>query len=230
MKKYTRFILLGILLLATILRFWNLGEIPGGMTEDEKIYIYNGYSIWQTQKDIVGEYLPLAFNHVNSFSPVPIYLIAPFVGLLNLSLFSARLPFAIMGVLGIWILFLITRRLFQKDSIALASAMVLTLSPWHLQFSRIAYDGAAALFFILCGVYLFLRLKDRGSIFFSLPFFLLGFYSYHATKIFLLALIPLLIITFWGDLKTRRREVGLFIIGIAVILLSFLFCFKHPGS
>jgi len=227
--KYTRLILLGIIFIAIMLRFWNLGEIPSGMTEDEKIYIYNSYSIWHTQRDIAGEYLPLAFNHYNSFSPVPVYLIAPFVGLFDLSLFTARLPFAIMGVLDIWLLFLIAKRLFHKDSIALASSAVLAISPWHLQFSRIAYDGAAALFFYLCGLYLFLRLKERGNILFSLPFFLLGFYSYHATKIFLLVLVPILLITYWSNLKESMREVFLFIAGVLIILLSFLFVSSTQG-
>lgn len=227
--KNTQNILILIILIASLLRFWNLGEIPGGMTEDEKTYIYNAYSIWHTQKDIGGNYLPLSFNFYNSFSPVPIYLMAPFVGLLDLSLFSARLPFAVMGVLDILLLFFITKLLFRKDSIALASSFVLAVSPWHLQFSRISYDGAAALFFFLCGIYLFLKFKEKGSILFSLPFFLLGFYSYHATKIFLLALIPLLLISFWSDLRSRKKELLLFLTSIATIFLSFILVVNTQG-
>lgn len=41
-------ILVGIILVAIILRFWQLGIVPAGVTHDELGYMYNSYSIAKT--------------------------------------------------------------------------------------------------------------------------------------------------------------------------------------
>ncbi|MCL4418741.1 hypothetical protein M1146_01410 [Patescibacteria group bacterium] len=224
LNKHKIYILLiCILLLASILRFWNLGKIPSGSTPDEATYIYSAYSIFFTQKDLSSAFLPLSFNLYNSFSPVPVYIMAPFVGFLKISLFSARLPFVIAGILDVLLIYLFTAKITQNKKIALLASFVLSVSAWHIQFSRISYDGALALFFYLLGSYLFISLKNLKGIILSTFFLLLGFYSYHATKIFFLFLIPLLLYYEWPDIKKRRRELFFFITGSLFILLSFLY-------
>jgi len=221
-KHKTNILLLCILLLASALRFLNLGKIPSGSTSDEATYIYNAYSIFFTHKDIAGNLLPLSFNFYNSFSPVPIYLMAPFVGLLNVSLFSGRLLFAITGVLDVLLIFLFAARITQNKKIALLSALMLSVSPWHIQFSRISYDASLALFFYLLGSYIFISVKNIKGVLLSVIAFLLGFYSYHATKFFFLFFVPLLLYFSWPDIKKRKNEIILFIVGSVFILLSFI--------
>ena len=214
-----------IIFLAAFLRFWNLGSVPSGATNDEVTYIYNAYSISQTSKDIAGNSLPLSFNIFNSFSPVPIYTMSPFIKILGLSLFTARLPFALAGIAGVFLLFLIAKNITNNYYIALSAAFVLSVSPWHLQFSRVSYDGALALFFYLLGIYIFLKKKDKGNINWSLPAFLLGFYSYHGTKIFMLLFIPALLFIFRNQILKRKKEMFIFIAGIILIASSFLYVF-----
>lgn len=147
-KKLTIYIILAlIIIIGAFLRFWQLGSIPSGATNDEVTYIYNAYSISITSKDVAGNFLPLSFNFFNSFSPLPIYIMSPFVGILGLSLFTARLPFALIGIAGIFLLFLIAKNITNNHYVALSTAFVLSVSPWHLQFSRVSYDGGLALFF-----------------------------------------------------------------------------------
>lgn len=67
--KSARNILVIIILVAALLRFWNLGEIPGGMTEDEKTYIYNAYSIWHTLKDIGNNRAKMTFTQSDNLPP-----------------------------------------------------------------------------------------------------------------------------------------------------------------
>ena len=55
------FILFIILLIAGALRFWQLGQVPVSMSDDETRLVYNSYSIWKTGKDVNGLTLPLAF-------------------------------------------------------------------------------------------------------------------------------------------------------------------------
>ena len=150
-----------IIFLAAFLRFWQLGSVPSGATNDEVTYIYNAYSIAITFKDVAGNFLPLSFNFFNSFSPLAIYVMSPFVGILGLSLFCSSLTICISWHSGSFLLFLIAKNITNNYYIALSAAFVLSVSPWHLQFSRVSYDGALALFFIYLEHTFFLRRKIK---------------------------------------------------------------------
>jgi len=216
-------LLAGILFLGAFLRLWQLGNIPHGLSNDEAAYIYSSYSLWKTGHDVAGEFLPLSINLNNSFSPVYIYADAPFVGILGLNPFAGRLPYALAGILTILVLYYLTYELFGKKSIALLSALLLAISPWHLQLTRGALDADFALLFYLAGVLVFIKGVKGRNILWSLPFFLLAFYSYHATKIFFLFLIPILVITYRKELLKRKKELTIFLIGAFAIFLSFIY-------
>ena len=222
-KVYLALIL--IVLLASVLRLWNLGEMPSGITNDEAGYIYSSYSILKTRKDLVGNFMPFSFNLDNSFSPVPVYLIIPFLSFYGISPFSGRLVFALAGIGNVILIFLIAKSLFNSK-IAFFSAFMMSVSAWHLQVSRMAYDGGIALFFYLLGIYIFLKnIKNENTkkILLSLPFFLLAFYSYHATKIYFLALILVLFIVFKKELLKKKKVFLLLLFGTIIILFSFLY-------
>lgn len=226
MKK-TGFILTAILLLAAFLRLWNLGLVPSGITNDEASSIYNGYSIMKTGKDITGTYLPLTTQIDNSFSPVPLYVIAPFVGLFGLSAFAGRLPFALAGILMVFFLYKIVLLLFKNNTLALMSACVLAISPWHIHMSRIAYEPTLALFFMLATLYSIIRYNKSNQLLLSLVPFTLSFYSYHATKLFLVLWYPATLY-FICKLypKINRKSVLYCILGYILILASFFIFMK----
>lgn len=226
MPRKSTILLVIILLLAALLRVFLLGQMPIGVTNDEANYIYSAFSIWHTGHDIAGKFLPLSFNIDNSFSPVPVYLIAPFVGLFGMSAFVGRLPFAIAGVGSVLLVYLITKKLFNNSFIALASAFVMAVNPWHLQVSRIAYEAGLALFFILLGTYIFLRNQGKSTILWSLLPFLLGFYSYHGTKVFFIFFVPLLIWFGGKELFKRKKELIAFVIGFFLICGSYILIAK----
>src|SRR5690242_18364453 len=131
-RTYNLLLLTGILVIAIAFRLFQLGTIPYGITNDNASYIYSAYSIWHTGKGIDGTFLPLSFNTDSSNSPVPIYLDAPFVGLMGVSPLSGRLPYALAGVGSVALLYGISLQLFKKKSIALLSAFVLAVSPWAI--------------------------------------------------------------------------------------------------
>lgn len=223
MNKKILILLTLILIIASALRLWQLGNIPSGITNDEAAYIYSAYSIWKTGADVTGKFLPLSINLDNSFSPVPAYLISPFVGLLGISPFSGRLIFALLSIASVFLIFLIARKLFANSYIALGSAFVFTVSPWDLHVSRAGYEAPIAMFFYLLGFYVFIRKVHKGNICWSLPVFLLAFYSYHGTKVFFLFFITLLIFLHRKHIVNKRIEATFFSLGALTIFTSFLF-------
>ncbi len=212
-------VFIAIFLIAGVLRFWDLGNIPMSMSDDEVRLTYNAYSIWNIAKDINGHKLPLAFLVSGyAFNPVPIYITSPFVGLFGLSMFMSRLPFAIAGVATVILLYAIVCTLLRNHAIALFSSLVLSFSAWHLQISRFAYEGSFALFFFTLGVFLFLLIKKRkiGIAIITMLIFFIGFHSYSGTK---LILVPIVLALVWYKLK----ELGYkqLVIVIFFVLLSF---------
>jgi len=228
MKKILnwKLFLIIIIFLAAFLRLWQLGSVPSGTPNDEAAYIYNAYSIWYTGKDILGNFLPLSFNAYSSMSPVLVYLTAPFVGIFGLSLFFARLPSALISLGSVFLLFLITDFLFKNKRIALLSALLLAISPWALQIGRGAWDFNFALFFLLLGIYVFIKNVITNNFLWSIIPFTLAFYSYHATKVFFVFLIPVLILLFRKELLKRKKATGLFLLGCLLIIVSFLIVVK----
>ena len=222
-------ILIVVILLAAFLRLYQLGNVPYGTTNDETAYIYNSYSIWKTGNDITGKFMPLSFNAHSSESPVGVYLTAPFVGLMGISLISGRILSALLGIGSVMLLFLIADFLFKNKWIGILSALLYAISPWALQFSRGFWDVDFASFFFLLGIYIFILNAKSNKYIWSLIPFAFGFYSYHATKVYFLFLIPLLIFLFRKELLARKKIACLFLVGILTIFLSFLLVSKFQN-
>ncbi|MCX6792032.1 MAG: glycosyltransferase family 39 protein [Candidatus Gottesmanbacteria bacterium] len=207
LKKNIQYILLAIILCASLcLRVNQLNIIPVGMTDDEVREVYSAYSLWHTGRDLTqGIFLPFSFVlHDFSFTPVPVYITAPFVGLFGLSPASARLPFALAGVGVVFLTYLLIKRLLGNPAVALLSAAVLAINVWAIQLSRMAYEAEFALLFYLWGTYIFLgnwKKHPYGSALGSMAVLFLAFNSYNATK---LVYIPLLLVLLWY----KRKEIA----------------------
>lgn len=220
------YVYLGIvLILAAFMRLWQIGEVPRGVSNDEAAYGFASLGIGSTLSGLDGKLLPLSFNFDNSFAPVHAYISAPFVTILGLSPFSLRLPFALLGIGAVLLLFLLIRKLFQDDELACLSAFVLAVSPWHTHMTRIVYDGPIT-FFSLLWIFLFVSSVQKGKAWFSLPAFFLAYYSYHATKIFLVPFFFLLLFLYAKDLMKHKKDALVYISGIFLILISFFFVLR----
>ncbi len=220
--KSWKILLILILLLAGILRLWQLGDRPSGISNDEANYIYTAYSIWETGRDITGKFLPLSFAVDTSFSPVNIYLISPLVGILGPSPFSGRLLYAVLGISSVFLVYLLTYKLIGDRKTALLASLIMAMSPWHILISRSAFDPTPTIFFFLLSTLIFIHAAKKGNILWSLPTFFLAFNSYHATKLFFILFIPVLLYVYREDLLKRKKEVVFFLVGIGFILISFL--------
>ena len=206
MKK-PKIILLLILLGAAILRIWGLDRVPPELFGDELDVGYHAYSLLKTGRDYYGQFLP---TYIHSFSewraPLLMYVTTPFIFLFGLNEWGVRLPSAVFGVLTILLLYKIVKILFDKESVAVLSALILTVSPWHIQYSRAAFEVSLLLFLILLGTYFFLEsFRKPALLLFSALTFALTFYTYSTANIF----IPLFLIILVVLNKQVLRKVGL---------------------
>ena len=85
MKKIHHLFLL-ILVIASILRLYQLGHVPVSLDWDEVSLGYNAYSILKTGKDEFGQQLPLILRSFDDYKPaLYAYLLIPFIFIFGLS-------------------------------------------------------------------------------------------------------------------------------------------------
>ena len=219
MKKY---LLLAIILLAAVLRFWQLGKNPPSLYWDEVSLGYNAYSILKTAHDEHARFLPLTnFAAFGDYKPPGyIYAAVPSIAIFNLTEFAVRFPSAFFGVLTVALTYFLAKKLFGNENIALLSALFLAISPWHLQFSRAAFEGNMALFFSVLGIYLFIKFatdKPYYILFSALPF-LIAMYTFTGQRLFVPFILIVLLIQFRKQILENIK-----LVLVTAVITSFLF-------
>lgn len=188
-----KFVLLTIIVLAIFLRLYKLGLAPTSLYWDEASLGYNAYSILKTARDEHGVFMPLTnFGAFGDYKPPGyIYATVPSIFIFGLSEFAVRLPSAFFGVSTVILAYFLAKKLFEVEFIALASTFFLAISPWHLQFSRAAFEANMALFFSTLGIYLFLKIRDKPIyLLASAISFILAMYTFTSQRLF----VPLIVI------------------------------------
>ncbi len=209
-------ILLSIILVAACLRLYQLGQVPHGMAWDEAAIGYNGYAVITKRRDEWLQKLPVSFKSFGDYkAPLAIYLNGPFTWALGMELWVVRLPFALAGIVAVGLVALLFFELWpakypiSKSASMIAGATLITLSPWHLHYSRVAFESGLALAFLLAGVLGMTWLTKTEKLahpYQRLAGFLLmvaglvsSMYTYHSAKI----VVPLLCLVFFGVFWSR---------------------------
>lgn len=223
MKWFKTTLFIAIILLAIFLRFWQLGKIPVSPDWDEAALGYNAYSILKTGRDEYGTRLPMTMRSFDDYKPpLYVYLTVPSVALFGLSTWSVRVPSAVMGVLAVAGTYFLVMELFGirkgKETLALLTTFLLAISPWHLQFSRIAFEANTGITLNIWGVMAFLR-GLRSTPWMALSAFLFGLslYAYHSERVFVPLLLLILAVVTRKELFSDRRKI---VMGIIIGLMT----------
>jgi len=221
-------ILFSILLLATVLRFYQLGQNPPSLNWDETAHGYNAYSILKTGKDEYGISFPLAFRSFDDYKPpMYTYLVVPSVAIFGLNNFAVRFPSAALGVLAVLFTYLMVLELFKNKTIALLSSFFLAISPWHLQFSRVAFETNSATFWSVLGTWAFLKGIQISNIktMFWMTLASLSFganlFMYHNARVFIPIFSIMLLLLFKEKLLKLKKYLILPSI-VAVVFVALL--------
>lgn len=206
-----------VIILAFVLRFYRLGDYPA-LNADEAAIGYNAYSLIQTGKDEHGNSWPVHFQSFNDYKPgLYFYLAIPFVKFLGLNEWGVRIPGALLGVATVYIIYLLIKELKVGKSLKIDNwsleieeigAFMLAISPWHLHFSRGAWEVNAGTFFIALGVLFFLRgLKSPKYYVPCTISWTLALYTYHSARVVVPLLGLGLLIIYFKNIKNNFKVI-----------------------
>src|SRR3990172_10687005 len=149
------------------------------------------------------------------------------VKLLGLDEFSVRLTAALFGIGTVIGIFFLGRALFHPW-VGLWSALFLALCPWHMHFSRIAFELISFPFLFVIGCTLLVRFtQGRRTLPAALFFFCLCIYAYAIAPLF----VPLFLIGFallyLPSLWRHWRQTLLAVAVLAATLAPAAWFFSH---
>lgn len=219
-KSLKGFILILILTLAFFLRFYKLGNIPAGLHADAASQGYNAFSLLSTGKDRYGQSLPILFRSFGSYQP-PLYTYLTLipVAFFGNTTFSAHFVSALSGLILVLITYLIVLIIFserkEKFVLALLSALVVTITPWSVFFSRLAVEANLGLLLFTLSLLLLIHSLKKIQVL-PLASLTLGIstHAYYSERLVAVIFLPLFVFLFRKIfLKNKKR----------IILAIFLF-------
>lgn len=236
MPKKSFFLLTAIFILGLSIRLILLGDIPDGFTPDEASQGYSAYSLLQTGRDEWGTSWPLlSFRSFLDYkAPLQTYLMIPSIAVFGLNQFAVRLPSAIFGSLAIFAVYILATELFHKRKVGLYAAITFALTPWTMQFSRMALEANLISFFFPLGLWAFLKgLRNSRFLILTSLSWGLSLYAYHSVKLFLpLFCLGLLIIcrNELARISFKQLILPLFIFAVLVVPVYMSAVFGHTSS
>ena len=241
--KRSKILIILILLLASFLRLWKLAEVPVSLFGDELDVGYHAYSILKVGRDYSGNIMPLHFESLAEWrTPLYLYAVVPTVSVFGISPWGIRLPAAIFGILGVLGIYLSVKELLGYglpvkdlkkrkvltggtltakgiDTIALLSSLVLALSPWHIQYSRAAFEVTMFVAFLLFGLYFFFKSFKSGKyLWLSALLIIITPLIYSTAKMFALILLVILILLYRKDIFIVPKKYLLYAVAAALIV------------
>lgn len=212
-----------VLFISFFFRFFELSSVPFGFHRDELINAYVGRFILLHGKDLYGNVWPLFyFDKFGDFPPIlPMYFMGASTFLFGVNEFATRFFPAFIGALTVIPVYFLSLMLYKKRYIALFSAFLLAILPWHIVLSRMSAEGIVAVAFFTVGLLLLLRgifLDKKISIFLSFFLLLTTYFLYPSFRILTpLSVFPLMFI------KSRFQKVvvvGFILLVIVTVSIS----------
>ena len=164
-----------ILALSLFLRVGLLNQVPPELFGDEIDVGYQARSLLQTGRDLYGQILPTYIHSLSEWrAPLLMYATVPTITAFGDSVWGVRLPEVIFGTLGPLILFLLVYQVSKSWKLGVLASLTMATMPWHIYYSRSAFEVVIMLDLIMLGTLLFLKRRFE----FCVLSFALAMYSY----------------------------------------------------
>lgn len=250
MTATQKFLFASIIALAIFFRFFQIGQMPGGLFPDEAA---NGLDINLMQQ---GQLQPF-YERGNGREALFFYMLWASVEAFGKGPWQHHIVSSLVGVLAVLGCFLVTRKLFslhaltdaQKNratNIALLASFLMAIATWHIVLSRTAFRANLIPLFTPFTIYFGLlaytaTTKKMRLIWAGVTgaVLALGFYTYIAYRIFIpiigIALLwPLLVDWFRLKFEHTKRfllPAAMFLTVFALFIAPlFYYFYTHPGS
>ncbi len=243
LKKY-KLILLLIIFIAFVLRFYKIDTNPPGLYIDEAAIGHNAYEILTTGRDEYGYKFPLFFKSFGDYKmPVYIYSTSLSMSVFGKNEFAVRFPSAFFGVLTVLLVYLLVKKVLsienefssiKSERLALLSAFLIGISSWHIHFSRGGFETNQAMFLFLLALYLalsYLKNKKFANVFVSAILFAFSVYTYHSYRIISPLFFGAFSVICFYKYKLERKWIISSVVVFAILFLPILlFSFSGQGS
>lgn len=174
-----------ILVVALFLRTYRLDYLE--LFGDELDVGYQSYSLVTTGRDYKGNFLP---TYIHSFSewraPGLMYAMMPFIKVFGLNEWGVRVGPSVFGVLSILGFYLLLVKINIDKKVALLTAFLVSITPWHIQYSRAGFEVTLLSSLLMFGLYFLISKK----VVISAVLLSLCLYVYSSANV----LMPLLVI------------------------------------
>jgi 4-amino-4-deoxy-L-arabinose transferase-like glycosyltransferase len=127
-------VLVGVLLLACLLRLYEWSQVPPGVHVDEAINGLNALGI------LVRDHNTIYFGNSDGREILLPYLIAFAFRLFGISLFAFKMAPLAMSLLTIVVIYQLGRELFNRQ-VGLLAAFLMAVSKWQLLISRVTHEA-----------------------------------------------------------------------------------------
>lgn len=224
LSRYDKVILLIIIVVSAVLRLWQLGSIP--FMHDE--FSALGRTCYDSFHDLIREGVMLNDSHPAG-TQVLVYLL---VRIFGWNEFWLKLPFALMGIASVYLVFVIANQWFNKN-VGLVSAAFVSVSELFLFYSQLARPYSPGLFFVLLFVYFWNRIlidRRRFNLLTCIGFALSAFLAaeMHMFSMAQAGLIALTGLFFLRKIDEKRRKAYLWsCVGAVVLYLPTLPIFYY---
>lgn len=167
MRRATLLLVAAVTTAAALLYATRLGYSPAYLMHDEMQFALQSISVATSGRDLSGRLLPIFFTEPAfpaGRDPAVIYLTAAVLTGLPISEANVRLPVALLGVLNIVVMFLLARRLFGGDWMALVAAGSIALTPLHFIRSRLLLSPQVSIPIILTWLLCLVAFSERATL------------------------------------------------------------------
>lgn len=231
-------VILIIFIIAAIglgIRLYQVEKVPPFLSNDEISIAYDSYSISKTGKDEHNHLWPISFeSHGTYKAPLYSYILAPLIMMGGNTDLVAKIPSILFGTLTIIFLGLLTIELTGKKELGIISALLICTAPWHIYESRMVLEANVALFFLVLGMWLFVKAVNnpksaRVTTILGMISMVISMYGYHAEWGLVPMLLIFILVRYFHSFG-KKLVVLIFCVGILLSTPLFVDAFSHLGT
>lgn len=226
-------LLLSILLLALFLRSKDIASNPPELFSDEIVNYVSARSIIEKGHDLEGRLHPYFSDRLELRPPAYGYFSYVSSRIFGENAIGIRAPAIFFGIVSIILVYLLTLEFFKDRDTALFAAFFMAIIPWHIHYSRVGWEPASFLPFLLLSTYLFcygINRKKHSAIVTSFGIFTITIYTYQAAPLYSFLFLATLLIL---NRRYFLREWRVLLVGVlisALLLIPYIWTFINEPT